>query len=79
MKLIGATAHFVTAELDAGPIIAQDVIAVDHSFTPERMARWYVRLYERLVRDRRRLPAHSSAWPASEPSRELQAEKEVSL
>ena len=38
VKLIGATAHFVTAELDAGPIIAQDVIAVDHSFTPERMA-----------------------------------------
>jgi formyltetrahydrofolate deformylase len=39
VKLIGATAHFVTAELDAGPIIAQDVIPVDHSFTPERMAR----------------------------------------
>jgi formyltetrahydrofolate deformylase len=38
VKLIGATAHFVTAELDAGPIIAQDVIAVDHAFTPERMA-----------------------------------------
>jgi len=38
VKLIGATAHFVTAELDAGPIIAQDVIAVDHSHTPERMA-----------------------------------------
>ena len=38
VKLIGATAHFVTAELDAGPIIAQDVTAVDHSFTPERMA-----------------------------------------
>ena len=39
VKLIGATAHFVTPELDAGPIIAQDVIPVDHSFTPERMAR----------------------------------------
>ena len=38
VKLIGATAHFVTAELDAGPIIAQDVIAVDHSHTSERMA-----------------------------------------
>jgi formyltetrahydrofolate deformylase len=38
VKLIGATAHFVTAELDDGPIIAQDVIAVDHAFTPERMA-----------------------------------------
>ncbi len=30
VKLIGATAHYVTAELDAGPIIAQDVTAVDH-------------------------------------------------
>jgi formyltetrahydrofolate deformylase len=38
VKLIGATAHYVTAELDDGPIIAQDVIAVDHSDTPERMA-----------------------------------------
>jgi formyltetrahydrofolate deformylase len=38
VKVIGATAHFVTAELDAGPIIAQDVIAVDHTYTPERMA-----------------------------------------
>jgi len=38
VKLIGATAHFVTAELDDGPIIAQDVTPVDHAFTPERMA-----------------------------------------
>jgi len=38
VKVIGATAHFVTAELDDGPIIAQDVIHVDHSYTPERMA-----------------------------------------
>jgi formyltetrahydrofolate deformylase len=38
VKLIGATAHFVTDELDAGPIVAQDVTPVDHTFTPERMA-----------------------------------------
>lgn len=38
VKVIGATAHYVTAELDAGPIIAQDVIPVDHSFTAEQMA-----------------------------------------
>ncbi|MBF0171648.1 MAG: formyltetrahydrofolate deformylase [Nitrospinae bacterium] len=31
VKIIGATAHFVTAELDAGPIIAQEVRPVDHS------------------------------------------------
>ncbi len=30
VKLIGATAHYVTAELDAGPIIAQDVVRVSH-------------------------------------------------
>ena len=30
MKLIGATAHYVTEDLDEGPIIEQDVIRVDH-------------------------------------------------
>ena len=33
VKLIGATAHYVTAELDAGPILAQDVVAVGHRET----------------------------------------------
>jgi formyltetrahydrofolate deformylase len=37
VKLIGATAHYVTSDLDAGPIIEQDVERVDHSMTPERM------------------------------------------
>ncbi|MBN4841627.1 formyltetrahydrofolate deformylase, partial [Citrobacter braakii] len=31
VKLIGATAHYVTADLDEGPIIEQDVIRIDHS------------------------------------------------
>ena len=35
VKLIGATAHYVTAELDEGPIIEQDVARVDHSNDPE--------------------------------------------
>lgn len=35
VKLIGATAHYVTADLDEGPIIEQDVERVDHSFTPD--------------------------------------------
>jgi formyltetrahydrofolate deformylase len=30
VKLIGATCHYVTADLDAGPIVEQDVIRVDH-------------------------------------------------
>jgi formyltetrahydrofolate deformylase len=39
VKLIGATAHYVTAELDAGPIIAQDVARVSHADDPGTMAR----------------------------------------
>lgn len=38
VKLMGATAHYVTADLDEGPIIAQDVAPVDHRLSPERMA-----------------------------------------
>jgi formyltetrahydrofolate deformylase len=38
VKLIGATAHYVTANLDEGPIIEQDVERVDHSHTPEDLA-----------------------------------------
>jgi formyltetrahydrofolate deformylase len=38
VKLVGATAHYVTADLDEGPIIEQDVTRVDHAFSPERLA-----------------------------------------
>jgi len=38
VKLIGATAHYVTADLDEGPIIEQDVARVDHSRTVEDLA-----------------------------------------
>jgi formyltetrahydrofolate deformylase len=37
VKLIGATAHFVTSELDEGPIITQQIIPVNHSFTAPAM------------------------------------------
>jgi formyltetrahydrofolate deformylase len=37
VKLIGATAHYVTADLDEGPIIEQDVARVDHSYTVEHL------------------------------------------
>ena len=37
VKLIGATAHFVTDDLDEGPIIEQVVERVDHSYSPERL------------------------------------------
>ena len=38
VKLVGATAHYVTAELDEGPIIEQEVIRIDHSYDPARLA-----------------------------------------
>lgn len=38
VKLIGATAHYVTAELDEGPIIEQEVARVDHALTPAQLA-----------------------------------------
>jgi formyltetrahydrofolate deformylase len=37
VKLIGATAHYVTADLDEGPIIEQDVVRVTHAETPQRL------------------------------------------
>ncbi|WP_199554408.1 formyltetrahydrofolate deformylase [Sandaracinobacteroides hominis] len=38
VKLIGATAHFVTSDLDEGPIIEQDSLRVDHALTPDELA-----------------------------------------
>lgn len=37
VKVIGATAHFVTSDLDEGPIIEQDVAHVTHASTPENL------------------------------------------
>jgi len=37
VKMIGATAHFVTPDLDEGPIIHQDTRPVDHAFTPDQL------------------------------------------
>ena len=39
VKLIGATAHYVTEELDEGPIIEQEVARVDHAHGPDELAR----------------------------------------
>ena len=39
VKLVGATAHYVTAQLDEGPIIEQDVVRVDHRHTVEDLVR----------------------------------------
>jgi len=37
VKLVGATAHYVTPDLDEGPIIEQDVIRVDHAYSPAKL------------------------------------------
>ena len=37
VKIIGATSHYVTAELDAGPIIEQDVVRITHKDTPDSL------------------------------------------
>ena len=39
VKIVGATAHYVTEKLDEGPIIAQDVIHIDHKHSPNDMVR----------------------------------------
>lgn len=39
MKLIGATAHYVTEVLDEGPIIEQDVVRVDHTHSVNDLVR----------------------------------------
>ncbi len=39
VKIIGATSHYVTNELDAGPIIEQDVVRISHKDTPESLVR----------------------------------------
>jgi formyltetrahydrofolate deformylase len=38
VKLVGATAHYVTPDLDEGPIIEQEVIRIDHSYDPRALA-----------------------------------------
>ncbi|PAF44585.1 formyltetrahydrofolate deformylase [Helicobacter sp. 11S02629-2] len=39
VKIIGATAHFATSDLDCGPIISQDIINIDHTYTWQMLQR----------------------------------------
>jgi formyltetrahydrofolate deformylase len=39
VKIVGASAHYVTEDLDEGPIIEQDVVRVDHRHTVDDLAR----------------------------------------
>jgi formyltetrahydrofolate deformylase len=55
VKIIGATAHYVTEELDAGPIIEQDVVRVSHRHAEREL--------ERLGRDiERAVLARAVSW-----------------
>ena len=54
VKMIGATSHYVTEELDAGPIIEQDVIRVGHQHTTEDLVR--------LGRDLERIVLSRAVW-----------------
>lgn len=59
VKLIGATAHYVTEQLDAGPIIEQDLQRVDHRHSIEELKR-IGKYIERMV------PARAVSWPAED-------------
>lgn len=37
VKIIGATAHFATTDLDEGPIIEQNIVRIDHSYPPQKL------------------------------------------
>ena len=56
VKLIGATAHYVTEDLDAGPIIEQDVLRIDHRHDTEDL--------RRLGRYIEHAPVGRRSWPA---------------
>ena len=58
VKLIGATAHYVTPELDEGPILAQDIARVTHNDTPESMEQKGREIERRVLS--RAVKAHSS-------------------
>jgi formyltetrahydrofolate deformylase len=55
VKMIGATAHYVTEDLDAGPIIAQDTTRVSHRDTVEELRRRGAELERRVLADAVRL------------------------
>lgn len=55
VKLIGATAHFVTSDLDEGPIIEQDTTRVDHSYSPRELMQLGQDIEARVLR-------HAVSW-----------------
>ena len=63
VKIIGATAHFVTSDLDEGPIIEQDVERVSHGISPEILVRIGQDIEARVLARAMRLVAEKRVLP----------------
>lgn len=61
VKISGATVHFVTPEMDAGPIIMQGAVAVREDDTPDTLAERVLRIEHRIYPDALRLVASNGA------------------
>ncbi|MBC2653551.1 formyltetrahydrofolate deformylase [Novosphingobium flavum] len=62
VKMIGATAHYVTADLDEGPIIHQDVEAISHADTPDDLVRKGRDIERRVLAEAVRLHLHDRVF-----------------
>ena len=71
MKLIGATAHYVTDDLDEGPIIEQDVTRVDHTHSPEQLVAVGRDVEAAVLLARRALALADAGADARQPDRRL--------
>ncbi|MBC2651561.1 formyltetrahydrofolate deformylase [Novosphingobium aerophilum] len=62
VKMIGATAHYVTTDLDEGPIIHQDVEAISHADTPDDLVRKGRDIERRVLAEAVRLHLHDRVF-----------------
>jgi formyltetrahydrofolate deformylase len=60
--MIGATAHYVTSDLDEGPIIHQDAEAISHADTPEDLVRKGRDIERRVLAEAVRLHLHGRVF-----------------
>jgi formyltetrahydrofolate deformylase len=62
VKMIGATAHYVTSDLDEGPIVHQDVEAISHADTPDDLVRKGRDIERRVLAEAVRLHLHGRVF-----------------
>ncbi|KRB83067.1 formyltetrahydrofolate deformylase [Sphingomonas sp. Root710] len=62
VKMIGATAHYVTSDLDEGPIVHQDVEAISHADTPDELVRKGRDIERRVLAEAVRLHLHGRVF-----------------